>query len=56
LINKELLCVSKESVFIKKKILDCFDWIHERNPQIYPQKVQEIAKKNRAGEQPVVDS
>jgi hypothetical protein len=52
LINKGLPCVSKEPGFSKRKIIDFFDRIHERNPQTYPQKVQESAKKNKADEPP----
>jgi hypothetical protein len=52
LINKGLPCVSKESGFSKRKIFGFFDGIHKRNPQIYPQKVQESAIKNRADEKP----
>jgi hypothetical protein len=52
LINKGLPCVSKEPVFSKRKIFGFLNGIHERNPQIYPQKVQEPAKKNRADKKP----
>jgi hypothetical protein len=47
LINKELPCVSKEPGFSKRKKFDFFDWIHERNPQIYPQKRAGISREEQ---------